>query len=281
MNHLRHLVDLSVICNRYVEPFTEILFPVRAMTIEVANRKSQRSGEIWIDLMSNKESASLIQSIRPDRSIGFEDSPVSSIYTDLIPTPGSPSDRSMAEVYLSPLSHLSFNGVSQMSFECNVRWRPSPNSGPILLAPSAGNNPSRRWDLSNFIILYSQAKRRFPEVKFLLGPAEIDLVYDLPREYEVVMSTEARKTVSHLLGSTLVVASEGGIMHVAAALGVPTLGLFVVASPRNWFPYTGSLQKSLGDGKNQYGDPLPPTFSLNDVFAEIERIYEQAKDFRN
>jgi heptosyltransferase-2 len=35
-------------------------------------------------------------------------------------------------------------------------------------------------------------------------------------------------------------ACDGGVMHLAAALGTPTVGIFGSSEPEVWFPYTGS-----------------------------------------
>jgi ADP-heptose:LPS heptosyltransferase len=35
----------------------------------------------------------------------------------------------------------------------------------------------------------------------------------------------------------MIIASEGGFMHIAASYGIPLLGLFKVASVQNWFPF--------------------------------------------
>ncbi|MBK9320808.1 MAG: hypothetical protein IPM91_19795 [Bacteroidetes bacterium] len=52
----------------------------------------------------------------------------------------------------------------------------------------------------------------------------------------------------------MIIASEGGFMHIAASHGIPLLGLFKVASIKNWFPYTNKYQIGFGDGRNNYDD---------------------------
>ena len=100
-------------------------------------------------------------------------------------------------------------------------------------------------------------------------------------------SATARSAVISRLGA--MVACDGGVMHVSAAVGTPTVGVFGSSEPSVWFPYAGE-----GPFRAAYIDvecrpchrhvcPLGHTRCLNDLSAamvarEVAAVMKDARE---
>jgi len=113
----------------------------------------------------------------------------------------------------------------------------SDNRPVVALAPGAVG-PSKRWPAAAYAAL---ARRLIAEgfaVWVLGGPDEKVLVT------EIVGDTEARDLTGHdlrdailaLAASEAAVSNDSGLLHVAAALGTPSIGIFGPTSPWHWAP---------------------------------------------
>jgi heptosyltransferase II len=107
----------------------------------------------------------------------------------------------------------------------------------VALAPGAVG-PSKRWSSTAYAALARRLVADGFAVWVLGGPDEKSLAA------EIVGDTQARDLVGHdlrdailaLASATVAVSNDSGLLHVAAALGTPSIGIFGPTSPWHWAP---------------------------------------------
>lgn len=138
-------------------------------------------------------------------------------------------------------------------------WQPSdppPTRARYAVLNIGGNEPGRRWDIENFLAVARDLIARGLTVVFIGGAADRPLSENistaLPRDCVIdrIGGTSLLQLLDILAQAALVVSSDTGPAHLAAALGVPTVvivggghfGSFVpyppeVTPPRTRFVY--------------------------------------------
>jgi heptosyltransferase-2 len=123
------------------------------------------------------------------------------------------------------------------------RWRQANalGAGPSVALAPGSVGPSKRWTY-------------FPEAARLLAQQGLDVwVVGGPGEKALAAEIVARggSRVRDLTGSDLrngilamaaasvAISNDSGLMHIAAALGTPTMGIFGPTSPYHWAPLNG------------------------------------------
>jgi len=107
----------------------------------------------------------------------------------------------------------------------------------VALAPGAVG-PSKRWPKESYAALARQLLADGFAVWVLGGPDEKTLAM------EIVADTQARDLTGHDLRDAILalacagaaVSNDSGLLHVAAALGTPAIGIFGPTSPWHWAP---------------------------------------------
>ncbi len=139
-----------------------------------------------------------------------------------------------------PRVHLSGN-----EREAGARMLSDRGVGPRSVAILVGaSQPTKEWPLENFARLAALLKMggRFEPV-FLGQPGKreaLDRVRQLSHSQVVILpELPLRELAGVLLNMRALVSPDGGILHLAIALGLPTLGLFGPTDPSIWFPYEG------------------------------------------
>jgi heptosyltransferase-2 len=113
----------------------------------------------------------------------------------------------------------------------------SDNRPIVALAPGAVG-PSKRWPAAAYAALARRLLAEGFAVWVLGGPDEKLLAT------EIVGDTDARDLTGHdlrdailaLAASAAAVSNDSGLLHVAAALGTPSIGIFGPTSPWHWAP---------------------------------------------
>jgi heptosyltransferase II len=120
----------------------------------------------------------------------------------------------------------------------------------VALAPGAVGS-SKRWPS----VAYAALTRRLISEGFAVwvlgGPEE------KPLAAEIVSDTEARDLTGHdlreatlaLAAAAVAVSNDSGLLHVAAALGTPAIGIFGPTSPWHWAPLNplAAIMQSKGE----------------------------------
>jgi heptosyltransferase II len=112
------------------------------------------------------------------------------------------------------------------------------DSRPVVVLAPGAVGPSKRWRASDYAAL---ARRLIAEdfaVWVVGGPEEKSLAA------EIIGETNARNLTGHdlrnailaLAAASVAVSNDSGLLHVAAALGTPAIGIFGPTSPWHWAP---------------------------------------------
>jgi heptosyltransferase-2 len=121
-----------------------------------------------------------------------------------------------------------------------VRWRQTRGLSqvPVVALAPGSVGPSKRWTS------YAETARLLAErgidVWVVGGPGEKALAQEIvaaggPRVRDLT-GTDLRNGVLALAAASVAVSNDSGLMHVAAALGTPTIGIFGPTSPKLWAP---------------------------------------------
>jgi heptosyltransferase-2 len=119
-------------------------------------------------------------------------------------------------------------------------WRRAKGLGDgraIALAPGAVG-PSKRWTY------FGEAARAFAERGFdvwvLGGPGETQLAQAIAAaggpSVRDLTSNDLRNAILALASCELCISNDSGLLHVAAAIGAKSIGIFGPTSPYHWAP---------------------------------------------
>jgi heptosyltransferase-2 len=108
----------------------------------------------------------------------------------------------------------------------------------VTLAPGAVG-PSKRWPGASYAELARSLVAQNCDVWIVGGPSEASLarlIRDQAPESRDLTGTDLRNAVLALAASDVAISNDSGLLHVAAALGTPTIGIFGPTSPWHWAP---------------------------------------------
>jgi heptosyltransferase II len=123
------------------------------------------------------------------------------------------------------------------------RWRQANGlgTGPAVALAPGSVGASKRWTD------YPEAARRLTEqgldVWVVGGPGEKALAAEIvaaggPRVRDLT-GTDLRNGILAMAAASVTVSNDSGLMHIAAAIGTPTMGIFGPTSPYHWAPLNG------------------------------------------
>lgn len=129
---------------------------------------------------------------------------------------------------------------------------------------------SRRWPLSRFLRLADRINLRIGKLAIVLTGTsyEKELIAEFlkgfqGRAIDASNLGSIEKTALVLNRCRLLVSNDTGVMHLGAALGTPTIGLFGPSSPMHWAPlgraatYVRETALSCSPCMNNYRNQLP------------------------
>ena len=103
-----------------------------------------------------------------------------------------------------------------------------------------GSSRLKRWSLDHFEALARMAATEGgARILWLVDPAGTGSESKLPPG-SIVARPSLRELIALLSQSDLLVSNDGGPMHLAAALGVPTFAVYSWGKPEWWKPYAGA-----------------------------------------
>ena len=223
-----------------------------AATAALVARLRARHYRAVIDLYSNPRSAWLSLLCGARIRVGGSRRARRWFYTDHARKPASPA---VTEVFLAYGEVLGVGGgVSSPALELpdaervSARaWMGEHGAAPGGARPLIGVHPGgkwsvKRWPAEKFAALVGRLGERLG-ASFVLftGPDERDAterVAALCGEGAAVLpAAGVRRVAAAIANLDAMVACDGGIMHVAAAVGTPTVGIFGSSQPEVWFPY--------------------------------------------
>jgi heptosyltransferase-2 len=111
-------------------------------------------------------------------------------------------------------------------------------SPTIALAPGAVG-PSKRWPAAAYAEVARRLVNQGNDVWVLGGPAEAPLVriiQDAAPGVRDLTGSDLRNAILALAAADVALSNDSGLLHVAAALGTPVIGIFGPTSPWHWAP---------------------------------------------
>jgi heptosyltransferase II len=107
----------------------------------------------------------------------------------------------------------------------------------VALAPGAVG-PAKRWPAAAYAALSQKLLADGFAVWVLGGPGEKALAAEIVGDTAArdLTATDLRQAILALAAAVAVVSNDSGLLHVAAALGTPTVGIFGPTSPWHWAP---------------------------------------------
>jgi len=107
----------------------------------------------------------------------------------------------------------------------------------IALAPGAVG-PSKRWPGASYAELSRRLRADGHWVWVIGGPNEKDLAAEIADGAQIrdLTGPDLRNAILALAAADLAVSNDSGLLHVAAALGTPAIGIFGPTSAWHWAP---------------------------------------------
>ena len=107
----------------------------------------------------------------------------------------------------------------------------------VALAPGAVG-PAKRWPAESYATLAERLLAEGYAVWVLGGPGERELAAQIVRGGEArdLTGHDLRDAILALAAANAAVSNDSGLLHVAAALGTPAIGIFGPTSPWHWAP---------------------------------------------
>jgi len=240
---------------RFTNVFT--LLPDQSLggSIALIQRLRSRRYDAVIDLYSNPRSAWLCYFSGAGVRIGGNRRGRRHLYTHNITVPDHV--RSAVDFHLQYLAPLRIEAVpSKPSYEPSEErveeakallesYGVGAGSGqkkPIVGLHPGGKWEVKRWPPGHFERLVRDIQeRRGGGVVVLTGPDESAFTEGLVRgcgpEVVALPALPVQTVAAVMAQFDAMVVSDGGIMHLAVAVGTPTVGIFGSSEPEIWFPY--------------------------------------------
>jgi len=125
-----------------------------------------------------------------------------------------------------------------------ARWRAQrglADDGKLVVAFAPGAvGASKRWPVAHYAELARSLTAAGIAVWVLGSPGESPLAAEIVREAgphaSDLTSPDLRNAIHALKCAGAVVSNDSGLVHVAAAIGTPTIGIFGPTSPWHWAP---------------------------------------------
>jgi lipopolysaccharide heptosyltransferase II len=109
----------------------------------------------------------------------------------------------------------------------------------VALAPGAVG-PSKRWTTSGYAELARRLAAEGVQVWIVGGPDEKALAAEIagpePTHARDMTGPDLRNAILALAAADVAVSNDSGLLHVAAAIGTPAIGIFGPTSPWHWAP---------------------------------------------
>jgi heptosyltransferase-2 len=149
----------------------------------------------------------------------------------------------------------------------------------FVFAPGAEYGPAKRWPAIHF----AELAKSLESPALLLGSAkESDLCQEIAgaagagRCIDLAGKTSLAQAFALIAGARAVVSNDSGLMHVAAAFGVPQVALFGSSSPEHTPPLNGRAQVIWLKQAADYQPPLDcsPCFQRECPLGHTRCLYD-------
>ncbi len=160
-------------------------------------------------------------------------------------------------------------------------YRINEKTTNIVLGVSA-SGPTKRWDIANYIKLATQLSQ-YKECKFFIAVGKDDLeIIDKIKKSNIntICMTMEKLSISHILtiikNCNLYIGNDTGFMHMSAALGIKSIGIFTDSPAYSYSGYSTNIIPIVPRGEtieSTTHDTLgKDRISLEDVLETAKKI---------
>lgn len=140
-------------------------------------------------------------------------------YLDLVTALGAPSDSSLPKLRKDPTTVSGSRGLV------------------LAICPGAEYGPAKRWPVENFVTVARHfVSTRKAKIVLLGAPVDVPIAEEFARQLPGVDNrvgkTSLVEFMAALVSARLVLCNDSGAMHLASALGVPTMAVFGSTEPQ-------------------------------------------------
>lgn len=207
------------------------------------------------------------------RLVGFKGSLRSKLLHQIIPEPppGGPPEHH-AKRYMRISKRIGSPRDDAPFWQVGTRAQPEPGGRlKVGLCAGAEYGPAKRWPLDRFAAVADAVSEKRGDVEWHLfgAPGESAMGEELKSQItgscvNLVGKTSLTELIGHLKQCHLLLTNDTGTMHLAAALGVPTVSIFGSTEP--------SLTGPLGDHHSvlRHHVPCSPCFKRECPFGHYD-----------
>jgi lipopolysaccharide heptosyltransferase II len=262
--------------------------------------------DLAIDLFGNPRSALLTYLSGARVRVGPERKGRGKLYTLQVKDDGKPKtaiefhNQFIREVGIGPTAtrtEIFLTEDEKREARIYLQWLDYENSPldmakPIIGMHPAATWPAKRWLPERFAELADMLTAKFgAQVIMVAGANDAESINVVLKNsisnIKVLSDLPLRQLAAVIAHCALFIANDAGPMHIAAALGVPTIGLFGPGEENIWFPYSPAdghvaLRRDVFchpchlDFCNRDGEgymECMKLLSVSDVFAAAERAF--------
>lgn len=222
----------------------------------VALQLRRRRFDLAIDLFGNPRSALLTYLSGAGTRVGPERKGRGSLYTIKVTDDGKPKtaiafhNQFLRAVGIKPTSsrtEVFLTEDERREAKIYLQWLDYENTPLDLTRPIVGIHPGATWPAKHWL------PERFAELADLItaklgaqivltaGPDDAKTVQTVMKHsfsnVKVLADLPLRQLAAIIAQCSLFITNDAGPMHIAAAVGTPTIGLFGPGEENIWFPY--------------------------------------------
>ena len=235
-----------------------ISFPIHGSFIEQARfyqQLRQRRFDLAIDLFGNPRTALMTWATGARIRVGGDFRGRGKLYNVRVPAPAV--EPNAIDFHWRSLAAL---GIEKGDDRTEVfvtaaekKWARECLAGfnidlvrPVVGLHPGATWPNKRWPEKYFAELALQLRKKNIQILITQGPGEEKIAQEvvwrisaLQREAAIVLLPvlQLRQLASVQQQMRVFVSNDCGVMHLAIAVGTPTIGLFGPSQPHIWFPY--------------------------------------------
>jgi heptosyltransferase-2 len=124
-----------------------------------------------------------------------------------------------------------------------ARWRERmalTDAQPVAVVAPGAVGPSKRWPAAAYAALTGQLAGQGFSVWVIGGPQEKALAGEIcaasPSGCRDLTGADLRNAILALAAADVAISNDSGLLHVAAAIGTPSIGIFGPTSAWHWAP---------------------------------------------
>lgn len=225
-------------------------------SVSFARNIAKNNYDLGLNIHGNWRTALLLRLIEPQFTVGYGGKGRGFFLDKEIPH--AEDCKHMVDSYLTFLRELDLeveDGLPQLdiSAEANdsileklAKWGISPEERIIALN-TGGTWPTKRWPIEGFAELADRLNNDYGRVVFLGSKTDLTRVDEIISQMHTTPVKATGKTSLKELAALLklcklVISNDSGPVHVAAAVGTPTITIFGPSDDRKYRPLGGKHQ---------------------------------------